>query len=144
MNLVKGIADQAGIRQPPSSVLDWPALRALAADGVELAPHSREHPLLDRVEAARLEEELRGSMHDLQQEIGETLPVLAYPSGAHSGDVRAAAERCGFRVGFTTQRGVNDLDACDWLMCRRINVGRNSSVNVIRAQIGRWALLWSR
>lgn len=144
MDLVASFADQVGIRQPRGSVLDWPALRALEADGVVLAPHSREHPLLDRVGAAQMEEELRGSWRDLQTQIGDTLPVFAYPGGAHSDDVRAAVERCGFRAAFTTRRGVNDLDHADWLALRRINVGGNSSLNAIRAQIGRWALLWSR
>ena len=33
-----------------SSVLGWDELRSLAADGVTLAPHSRVHPLLERIE----------------------------------------------------------------------------------------------
>jgi peptidoglycan/xylan/chitin deacetylase (PgdA/CDA1 family) len=144
MQLVASIAGQLDCPSPAGMVLDWPALRQLAADGVALAPHSRSHPLLDRVEVGRLDEELMGSRSDLDDQIGTTPPVLAYPSGAQSGAVRAAVERLGFRIAFGTTRGVNDLDVADWLSLRRINVGSRSSLNAIRAQLGRWALLWSR
>lgn len=144
MQLVAHIAGQLGVERPSSSVLDWPELRALAAEGVTMAPHSREHPLLDRIGASRLVQELRGSWDDLRSEIGATLPVLAYPSGSHSDLVRETARRIGFRAAFTTRRGINSLGQADWLSLRRINVGRSSTLSVLRAQLGRWALLWSR
>ena len=144
MRLVAVIADQLGCPSPAGTVLDWPTLRQLAADGVTLAPHSRSHALLDRLDGSRLDEELVGSRDDLEAQIGATPAVLAYPSGAHSSVVRAAAKRLGFRIAFGTTRGVNDLDTADWLSLRRINVGARSSLNAIRAQVGRWALLWSK
>ena len=39
-----------------SSVLGWDELRQLAADGVTLAPHSRVHPLLERVDPPEVDE----------------------------------------------------------------------------------------
>lgn len=144
MRLVAEIAERLGVSEPEGSVLDWPTLRTLAASGVTLAAHTRDHPLLDHVEVDQLDAELRGSWQDLRDQIGETLPVVAYPSGAHSNAVRAAARRIGFRIAFTTDRGVNDLRSADWFRLRRINVGRNSSLNALRAQVGTWAHLWSR
>ena len=145
MALVADVAErQLGVPPPVGSVLDWPALRALAAEGVTLAPHSREHPLLDRIPEDRLDGELAGSRHDLQREIRFVPPVLAYPSGASSSKVRDAVARAGYRVAFTTRRGINDLAHADWLGLRRINVGRSSSLNAVRAQLGSWAVMWSR
>jgi peptidoglycan/xylan/chitin deacetylase (PgdA/CDA1 family) len=123
-----------------SPVLTWPELRALAHDGVAVAPHSRTHPLLDRIERGAAGREIAGSRHDLQREIGISPPAFAYPGGAHSPDVVALVTEAGFEVAFTTQRGINDLRRADWLRLRRINVGSRANVSLLRAQL----LSWSR
>lgn len=131
------VAGQAAQTHPPS-VLGWTALRQLAVDGVTLAPHTRHHPLLDRVPLATAVAEIEGGREDLEREIGPTLPVLAYPSGAHGGDAVEAARRAGVVLAVTTERGGNDLRHADLLRIRRINVGRRARSPLVRAQ-----LLWA-
>lgn len=126
---------------PVASVLDWDGLRRLAGEGVTLAPHTRSHPLLDRVDLERAEAEISGSFEDLERETGGVAPparVLAYPSGAHGESAVEAARRAGMRLAMTTQRGGNDLRRADRLRLRRINVGGRASVPLIRAQLA-WA-----
>ena len=121
---------------PPArdAVLGWDALRGLAAEGVTLAPHTRTHPLLPRLDPTRLDDELRGSRDDLAEATGATEAVFAYPSGATSPAVARHVAGAGFRVAFTTRRGVNDLRAADWLALRRINVGVGTPPSLVRAQ----------
>lgn len=134
---IEAAAGQAAEALPPS-VLGWTALRQLAADGVTLAPHTRHHPLLDRVPLATAVAEIEGARKDLEREIGPTLPVLAYPSGAHGGDAVEAARRAGVVLAVTTERGGNDLRHADLLRIRRINVGLRARSPLVRAQ-----LLWA-
>jgi peptidoglycan/xylan/chitin deacetylase (PgdA/CDA1 family) len=122
---------------PPDSrdaVLGWDALRRLAAEGVTLAPHTRSHPLLPRLDPSRLNDEIAGSRHDLTEATGAREPVFAYPSGAISRAVARCVAQAGFRVAFTTRRGVNELRAADWLALRRINVGVGTPPSLVRAQ----------
>jgi peptidoglycan/xylan/chitin deacetylase (PgdA/CDA1 family) len=119
---------------PRDAVLGWDALRRLAADGVTLAPHTRTHPLLPRLDPALLDQEIRGSRDDLAEATGASEPVFAYPSGATSEAVAACVADSGFRVAFTTRRGVNDLRAADWLALRRINVAVGTPPSLVRAQ----------
>jgi peptidoglycan/xylan/chitin deacetylase (PgdA/CDA1 family) len=128
----------AAATPPPPAVLDWDALRRLAADGVTLAPHTRHHPLLDRVPFETAVAEVAGAREDLEREVGPTPPVLAYPSGAHDGAAVEAARRAGMVLAVTTERGGNDLRHADRLRIRRINVGRRARSPLIRAQ-----LLWA-
>ncbi|MDP9482915.1 MAG: polysaccharide deacetylase family protein [Chloroflexota bacterium] len=121
-----------------SSVLGWNELRRLAAEGVTLAPHSRVHPLLERVAPTELDDEIEGSRADLVREIGSAPAVFAYPSGSHSDGVVARVAALGMRAAFTTIRGVNDLRRADWHRLRRINVGGRSSPALIRAQALGW------
>jgi peptidoglycan/xylan/chitin deacetylase (PgdA/CDA1 family) len=125
----------------PAAILDWDELRRLAGEGVTLAPHTRHHPLLDRVALDRAVDEITGSLADLERETGAIAsvpPVLAYPSGAAGESAVEAARRAEMRLAMTTKRGGNDLRRDDPLRLNRINVGGRSSVPLIRAQLA-WA-----
>jgi peptidoglycan/xylan/chitin deacetylase (PgdA/CDA1 family) len=124
-----------------SSVLGWDELRALAGEGVALAPHTRTHPLLDRVPRERVREEIVGSLEDLEREIGTVRPVLAYPSGGLSDSVVDVVREVGFELAFSTRRGNNRIGRADWLRLRRLHVSRRFGFPAVRAQLLPW---WDR
>ena len=133
--------DIAGDATTEPAVLDWDDLRRLAREGVTLAPHTRHHPLLDRVDIERAVDEIAGSSKDLERETGAIaapVPVLAYPSGAHGESAVEAARRAGMELAMTTRRGGNDMRRADRYRIRRINVGGRASVPLVRAQLA-WA-----
>ena len=135
--LVEEMSGEPGSRPPSpgSAVLGWDELRRLAAEGVALAPHSRTHPLLDRLPRMEARREVLRSLDDLEREIGPTPRVFAYPGGGCDDEVAAVLEEEGFELGFLTRRGTNDLYRPDWLRLRRINVGRTTGVSLIRLQL---------
>lgn len=132
--LVDGIATQLGEPPLPRLVLSWDELRALARAGVTLAPHTRTHPLLDRVPPAQARAEVEGSLADLERELGSVVRAFAYPSGAFSPAVLGVLAAAGIHAAFTIMRlGVNDLRRADWLRLRRINVTRTLGLPLLRA-----------
>ncbi len=138
MDHVDALLAELEVPDRPSPVLGWDRLRALAADGVALAPHSRTHPLLTQVDAARLADEVAGSRADLERELGSVPAAFAYPSGANDDAVVAALADAGYRVAFTTARGNESVDAGadpDWLRLRRVNVGGRTTPALLRAQL---------
>ncbi len=135
MDFIERIMDQLDVAPARGAVLDWSALRRLADEGVTLASHSRTHPLLSRVTSDQLDDELKGSVADLEREVGVATGAVAYPDGAHSAEVLASARQAKLSIGFTVVRGVNDLRGIDWLRLRRIHVGSNSPLPVLRAQL---------
>ena len=138
--LVEEMSGEPGSRptSPGSAVLGWDELRRLAAEGVALAPHSRTHPLLDRLPRMEARREVLRSLDDLEREIGPTPRVFAYPGGGCDDEVAAVLKEEGFELGFLTRRGTNDLYRPDWLRLRRINVGRTTGVSLIRLQLLPW------
>jgi peptidoglycan/xylan/chitin deacetylase (PgdA/CDA1 family) len=124
-----------------SPVLGWDELRALASEGVALAPHTRTHPLLDRVPLERAREEIVGSLQDLERELGAAPPALAYPSGGLSDAVVEVVRTAGIELAFSTKRGNNRIGRADWLRLRRIHVSRRFGLPAVRAQLLPW---WDR
>jgi peptidoglycan/xylan/chitin deacetylase (PgdA/CDA1 family) len=139
MDVVDALLDDLGTPPGRSPVLGWDRLRALAAEGVALAPHSRTHPLLTRVGQGRLLDEVQGSLADLEREVGPTAPVFAYPGGGVDATVAAGLAGAGYRLAFTTERGNEPLDphgaGPDWLRLRRVNVGRRTTPALLQAQL---------
>lgn len=138
MELVDQVVSALGDPGSTTSVLSWAQLRELAADGVALAPHSRSHAMLDRVEPDQLRDEVEGSLHDLEQALGAGLhaaPLFAYPSGQHDPRVVETVAAAGYEGAFTTERGHNLLDDVDWYRLRRVNVGGRTQLPLVRAQL---------
>jgi peptidoglycan/xylan/chitin deacetylase (PgdA/CDA1 family) len=134
---VDDLVQRLGGPPPTPAIASWASIRAMHADGLTLAPHTRTHPLLSRLPPARLQEELEGARTDLEGAAGATTAAFAYPSGATSPAAVAAVRRAGFQAAFTTARGVNDLRTADWAMLRRVNVSIRTPGPLVRAQIVR-------
>jgi peptidoglycan/xylan/chitin deacetylase (PgdA/CDA1 family) len=132
---VVAVLGEAAFDCPVSS---WESLRAMARDGLALAPHARTHARLDRLPLQRAREEIAGSRDDLAREAGHCPPVFAFPGGGHDVRLRALLAAEGFELAFTTRRGPNHLSHAEWLGLRRTNVGRASSLPVIRAELLSW------
>ena len=61
--------------------------------------------------------------------------AFAYPGGAYDQSVVRATEELGFRVGFTTRRGVADLAHDHPLELPRIPVSQSVTLPIFRAQL---------
>jgi peptidoglycan/xylan/chitin deacetylase (PgdA/CDA1 family) len=139
MELVDQLSQELGKPHVENSVLTWEDLRSLAEEGVTLCPHTRTHPMLDRIPISEAETEILGSLQDLEREIGSAEPLFAYPSGGFDPGVLDLLKRRGFALAFTTIPGVNDLGNVNWHRLRRINVSRNAPFSVFRARLLPWS-----
>jgi len=122
------------------AVLGWDALRSLARAGLTLGAHTRTHPMMNRISLDEAGAEAVGSLLDLKREIGTADPIFAYPSGHFSSEIARMLEQQGFALAFTTISGINDMREIDWLELKRVNVGRRTTLPILRAEL----LSWSR
>jgi peptidoglycan/xylan/chitin deacetylase (PgdA/CDA1 family) len=144
MAWVERTCAELGAQQPLHNVLGWDELRRLAREGVTLGAHTQTHPLMNRVTPEEVCAEAVGSLRDLEREIGQALPIFAYPSGGFNDEVVQILRREGFKLAFTTVRGVNDMHAADQLRLRRINIGRRTNLSLFRARLLPWSLYLNR
>jgi len=132
--VIDAICRECGSAPWTSPVLGWDQLRQLARQGLALGVHTRTHPLMNRLPVMEAVEEALGSYEDLRAQIGDTPAVLAFPGGEFS-EAIVKRLRGSFELAFTTCRGLNDLNRCDRMRLRRINVGRNTPRSLVRAQL---------
>jgi peptidoglycan/xylan/chitin deacetylase (PgdA/CDA1 family) len=132
---IEDLEHQLNVSPRSNCVLGWGALRKLATEGVVLAAHTQTHPIMNHLPLSAMQAEAQGSFSALQREIGETPPVFAYPSGFHKPEVVSAVRAAGFKLAFTTERGINILGQADPLRLNRINVGTQTTIPILQAQL---------
>ena len=135
MREVSDLCRKLGVSSQPNCVLGWDALRKLAKEGVTLGAHTQTHPIMTSITLEEMRKEILGSRQDLLRETGSEPQVFAYPSGIHDKDAVYAVEEAGFALAFTTERGMNQIRHTDRLRLRRINVGRRTTIPLLRAQL---------
>ena len=99
----------------------WDELRMLAAEGAAIGSHARTHVRLAQTPPELLDDELAGSLHEIQVNVPSAIPVLAYPHGSHDEQVRAATIKAGYRAAFTTETGRNGAGTDPYCL-RRVGV----------------------
>jgi peptidoglycan/xylan/chitin deacetylase (PgdA/CDA1 family) len=139
MAWVEQICEELDAGKVEHNVLGWDALRTLAREGVTLGAHTQTHPLVNRVSPKQAHAEALGSLRDLERQIGQVLPIFAYPSGGFNDEVVQILKRAGFQMAFTTESGINDMASADPLRMLRLNIGRRTTLPVFRARLLPWS-----
>lgn len=80
-------------------------LKAMMAAGMVIGGHSRTHPFLSGMGAARLQDEVAGSKAWLEDRLGVAIDSFAYPYGSYSAATVAAVKAAGYRTARTVDTG---------------------------------------
>jgi peptidoglycan/xylan/chitin deacetylase (PgdA/CDA1 family) len=88
-------------------VASWSELRELVSRGGVIGSHGLTHVSFPELDEPALTAELDDSMRELRAQIPEAAPLLAYPHGRNDANVRAAAEKAGYRAAFSSETGRN-------------------------------------
>lgn len=108
-------------------IIDWPAARALAAEGFICGSHTLTHPHLSELTPEDCRTELRDSRALLEDGLGRPVRDLAYPFGSFSPVVRQIAAETGYRTACTTRIGRAGRDD-DLLALRRVPVNGDETL----------------
>ena len=85
-------------------------LRLLIEAGMDVGGHTRSHPILSGLDAARAEEEIVGGLDDLAAMLGRRPTLFAYPNGRRGldyGDREVGiVRRLGLAAALVTNRGI--------------------------------------
>jgi peptidoglycan/xylan/chitin deacetylase (PgdA/CDA1 family) len=115
---------------PVMPLLDLGALRELATAGADIGGHTWSHPSLPSLDAARLDDEVRGAADRLEQIVRRPVRHFAYPYG-HYGRRELAVAATRFDVAVTgdcrradasTLHALGRLDAHDLHLARRLRL----------------------
>ena len=92
------------------ALLSWEQVARLERESIlEFGTHTRTHASLRQIDAADVEQEIRGSLQELTTRLVTAVPVLAYPYGHYGPETRSIANRSGLLAACTVEAGLNEL-----------------------------------
>jgi peptidoglycan/xylan/chitin deacetylase (PgdA/CDA1 family) len=115
--LLERLAPPARASAP--DLMDWDEIRAMSADGqIRIGSHTRHHVrLAQELPAAVAEDEIVGSIAEIEAQLGMRPACFCYPNGDYAPASAALVARH-FRCAVTTRRGWNDRRANRHLLAR--------------------------
>lgn len=117
------LSAERGIELP---LVDWSTARQLEAHGFVCGTHSMSHPRLTDLGVETCRTELLQSRQRLEDQLGHSIPHLAYPFGLYNDTVRAIAAECGYESACSTRIGLSEADD-DLLALHRVPVNGEES-----------------
>ncbi len=125
------IAELPKLAEDHHDTLNWNELRAAVRNGATLAPHTHSHSILSRVSIERAGEEICQSFDLLQQEVGNILPIFAFPDGvreAFTPEIIELLNAKGLKLVFTMIAGFSRLTKNDPLCFPRVPIWHEMSL----------------
>ena len=116
--------------------MDAGGLGRLVAAGMEIGSHSRSHPVLVRLQAAGLAEQVSGSRQDLEELLGQPPRTFSYPYGSRrtfDDRVVAAVRTAGYETAVSTIPGGNWAGTPPYAL-RRIAVYQSDDETLVVAK----------
>ena len=101
----------------------------MIAGGMAIGSHTHSHELLSQLSASRQSEELSKSRAILEQQLGTTVDVIAYPVGAKDSftvETESIAQKLNYRAAFSHHGGTNLPGQIDRLDIKRHSIGSQS------------------
>jgi len=122
LEVVGRIAQLAGVTLPDDLMMSSDQLRAMRAAGMVIGAHTVNHPILLKLPAEGMREEIRRSRDRLQQLLDEPVDLFAYPNGKPGVDYDQAAVDIvraeGFAAAFSTVWGAVSRQSDDFQLPR--------------------------
>ena len=103
------------------ALMDWAQLRNLADQGFDIGGHTATHVNLGQASSEDIQKEIIESTRNLNQKMGTTARVFAYPYGTpkhYTSEVADAVRSAGYDMAFTTSSGIVDRDSKRFQMPR--------------------------
>lgn len=122
--------------------LSWHQLREMDRRGMSIQSHGLTHRFLHNIPKRELDQELRDSKAEIEQQIGRRVEFLSFPEGFYSKLAVETAWDHGFRGVFTSDPGFDHIRRpAKSVQLHRCNVARSTTPEEITRLIGRsWRL----
>jgi peptidoglycan/xylan/chitin deacetylase (PgdA/CDA1 family) len=99
--VAREIGQQCGVPRSSSLMMTRDQLRALHAAGAEIGAHTQTHPILELMNDELARQEIEMGKHELEEIIGETVSLFAYPNGVPGQDCSGRHGEMSEQLGFT-------------------------------------------
>lgn len=108
-------------------------LLEMSQAGWQIESHTMTHPYLDSISSEQIKVEISSSKKVLEELLGKTVKVIAYPYGVYDPLIQEVSKNMGYLMGLTTDRGWANAE--DPFRVKRIYCYANMGLDELKRRI---------
>lgn len=120
--------------EPKVNMMTAAMIREMSDYGIEMGGHTRHHVNLLQTPPALQEQEIRGSLEDVEKITGKKVLSFAYPFGGINPSIKEITQKAGYNYAVSTNTGPKEFGH-DWMQIRRIEVTPKTSLSSFRNKV---------
>jgi peptidoglycan/xylan/chitin deacetylase (PgdA/CDA1 family) len=90
-------------------LMSWSQIQEMMGQGVQFGAHTCTHPVLTTISSNQAQEEITLSRKQLENKLGVSVDLFAYPYGEYDPSVQAMVKDAGFAAGCSVEASLNTL-----------------------------------
>ena len=118
-------------------------LKILSQNGITIGSHTLTERYLPHLTEEEIEIELCTSKKILEEITGKKIIALCYPTGGFNKSIQKIAQKCGYKIAFTTNRGYKVFPQ-DIFAIRRIKITQKDNNFILFFKLSGWYNLFRR
>lgn len=92
--------------------MNWDEIREMDKAGMTIGGHTKSHPYLVEIkDPARLKDEIIGGKKILEEHLGKTVNLFAYPFGHYTNEIISIVKEAGYKSARSTYKGTHHTTA---------------------------------
>lgn len=99
--------------------LSWNQIKEMAKYGFSFGSHTINHPDLTKLGKRHVEYELKGSLEELEDNLGKKVDFVSFPFGKYNPQVEELAQKAGYQKAFTICSSSNDDNSDSFVLERK-------------------------
>ena len=122
---------ESGVSPPRERrVVSWDEVAEMAQHGISFGSHSLTHAILTLESADHVDQELRGSLRELQARRVNCVPVFCYPNGDYSARIADQVRAAGYRGAVCSEPGREGRVPRNVFALRRVAIHNDVSLTM--------------
>jgi len=121
-----------------SAALQWPQVIEMEKSQIEFGSHTLTHPVLSRLSAAELTQELVQSKLQIEQQLQKPIDTIAYPVGGADEFNQSVIDECkkaDYTLGISYVSGIEQLPLQNLYEIKRLHVERYTGIHRFKAML---------
>ena len=86
--------------------LTWEQVKEMSQNGITFGSHTRRHAYLPKLSKEMAKDEIIGSKHVIEENLGKPVDYFAYPCGGFSEKIKATVALAGYKAALAHQPGI--------------------------------------
>lgn len=130
-DIIEKMSREINLKIPDERMLlNWEEVKEMSQNNISFGSHTCNHKILTKLSAMESQKEIEDSLHILQENKINHIPVFCYPNGNYNAEIQRLVKERGYQAAVSTRFGLENSSAQDLFSLKRIGIHNDISSTI--------------